>query len=171
MKTIITFLTLVSLSFGIELGKYPKELIVDGENGAKVTGEAFSSTMLKDKVYVLFYVDPDEKELNEHVVQALKKEDFDKSKYGSVAVINMGATWLPNFAIAGMLKEKQEEFPNTTYVKDLNKVFVKEWNLEDDSSNVLLFDKDGKLIFIKKGAVSEEELKELISLIEENILV
>jgi uncharacterized protein len=169
MKLLVTLLFTMSLSFGLEVGQVPTELTLERDKGALVTGDAFSSTMLKDKVYVLFYVDPDEKDMNEHVTLALKAEKFDRSNYGSVAIINMAATWLPNFAISSKLEKKQEEFPDTIYAKDLQSVLVNEWNLEDDSSNVLLFGKDGKVLFAKKGKLSDEELVTLISLIKENL--
>ncbi len=166
---LFTLLLISTLTFALEVGIYPETVLLQGDQGAKVTGEPFTTESLKKKVHVLFYVDPDEKELNEHVVSALKTEKFDRSRYASVAVINMDATWLPNFAIASMLAKKQEAFPHTIYVKDLQKVLLKAWDLEDDSSNVLLFDKNGKSLFAKKGKLSEEEVKTLIALIKANI--
>ena len=169
MKHLTLLLLSLSLSFALEVGKLPKPVILEGETGGIVSGEAFSSDILKDKVHVLFYVDPDEKELNEHVSEALKREAFDREKYASIAIINMAATWLPNFAIASKLEDKQKTYPDTLYVKDLDSVLVKEWDLENDSSNVVLFAKDGKVLFIKKGKLNSEETLELISLIQDNI--
>ncbi len=169
MRYLLLLLTAFSLGLALELGKLPKPILLEGENGAMINGEAFSSDMLKNKVHVLFYVDPDEKELNEHVSAALKEQQFDRTHYASVAVINMAATWLPNFAIASKLEKKQKQYPDTLYVKDLKSILVKEWELQDDSSNVLLFDKSGKLLFLKKGKLTDVEINNLISLIKEHI--
>lgn len=169
MKPLILMITIFSLAFALEVGQFPSTIVLEGERGGKITGESFSSTLLKDKVHVLFYVDPDMKELNEHVSIALKAEKFDRAHYASVAIINMAATWLPNFAIASKLENKQKTYPDTIYVKDLQSVLVKEWELQDDSSNVLLFAKDGKLLFIKKGKLSVDETTELIQTIKDNI--
>jgi uncharacterized protein len=103
---LFTLLLISTLTFALEVGIYPETVLLEGDKGAKATGEPFTTASLKDKVHVLFYVDPDEKELNEHVVSALKAEAFDRSRYASVAVINMDATWLPNFTIASMLAKK-----------------------------------------------------------------
>ncbi len=146
-----------------------KEITLSGDKGARVTGEAWSSAELKDKVYVLFYVDPDEKDLNNHVSDALKKEKFDLSKYGSVAIINMAATWKPNFAIQSALEDKQKEFPDTIYVRDMDKHVLKAWGLKDDSSNVLLFDKSGKNIYKILGKATDAQVAELIKLTKENL--
>jgi len=169
MKLISLLLSTLSLTYALEVGTLPKPLTLEGETGGLLSGESFNSDILKEKVHVLFYVDPDEKELNEHVSAALKKEAFDRKYYASVAIINMAATWLPNFAIASKLEEKQKTYPDTLYVKDLDSVLVKEWELKDDSSNVVLFGKDGKVLFVKRGKLNSEETFELISLIQDNI--
>lgn len=169
MRIMTVLLCFISISLALELSQLPKNITLEGENGAKISGEAFSSDSLKGKVHVLFYVDPDEKEMNEHVSAALKNEHFERKDYASVAIINMAATWLPNFAIASKLEKKQTKYPDTIYVKDLNKVLVNEWDLQDNSSNVLLFDKSGKLLFIKKEKLNTEEVQTLITLIKENI--
>jgi predicted transcriptional regulator len=140
-----------------------------GEEGGRLDGKSWSSSEIKDKVYVLFYVDPDEKDLNNHVSDALKAEKFPLAQYASIAVINMAATWKPNFAIESALKSKQEQFPNTLYLKDFDKVLVKKWKMKDDSSNVLLFSKKGQLLYRISGKATDAQLKELIKLTKENL--
>ena len=170
MKKVLTILLIATVStFALNLGEIPKEITLSGENGARVDGTAWNSKMLKDKVYVLFYVDPDKKEDNEAFIDALHEKNYDKEKYGSVAIINLKATWLPNFAIEKKLKSKQKEFPNTLYAKDKTKYLVKEWELADDASNILIFDNDGKLIYQHEGTVTDEEMQKAFALIEKNL--
>ena len=169
MRSFLVLISFLGLALALEVGQVPKPILLEGESGGRTTGEAFSSKILKDKVHVLFYVDPDEKELNEHVSAALKEQGFDRDKFASVAVINMAATWLPNFAIASKLEAKQKKYPHTLYVKDLQSVLVKQWDLKDDSSNIVLFAKDERVLFIKKGKLNEDEVKELISTIKESL--
>jgi len=125
--------------------------------------------MLKSKVYTLFYVDPDERDLNNDFADALKAKNFDRKKVNSVAIINLKATWLPNVILESKLKEKQKKFPHTIYVKDKKKVLVKQWSLADDNSDILIFDKKGKLIYKKFGKISAKEIPEVLKLIEKNI--
>lgn len=166
-KILLILITLISMS--IQAQETLKKIVLEKEDGAKVDGSAWSSDEIKDKVYVLFYVDPDEKNLNEHVADLIKKENFPLEKYGSIGIINMAATWLPNFAIASSLKEKQKKFPHTIYVKDFKKILVKEWGLKDDSSNVLVFNKKGQLIFKVLGKATDEEATKIVNLIKENL--
>jgi len=81
----------------------------------------------------------------------------------------MAATWLPNFAISSALKDKQKRYPKTTYVRDYKKVIVTVWKIADDSSNVLAFDNNGKLIFRKDGKLTSDEIKTLIKVIRDHL--
>ena len=64
MKLTLLFVALLAtlnLS-ALTVGKTPKTTVIEGENGGNVSdGSAWSSETLKYKVYVMFYVDPDEK--------------------------------------------------------------------------------------------------------------
>ena len=121
---------------------------------------------MKDKVHVVFYVDPDEKDVNEAFADALKAAGLDRSKFASVAIVNLAATWKPNIIIEAILKSKQKKFPHTIYVKDKNKVLVKEWDLKDDSSDILVFDNEGKLLYSHAGKLGTDEIKKVITLIK-----
>ena len=154
---------------GIEMGQVPEEVELKGDLGGRLDGSPWSSKELKGKVHVVFYVDPDEKDLNNDTSEALRKEKFPRDKYQSYAIINMDATWLPNFAISSALEEKQERYPTAIYVRDYDKVLVKKWGIADDNSDVLAFDKGGKLIFKKYGKLNDTDIKELIKVVRANL--
>jgi len=168
-KIILGCLLTVASSMAIELGNVPPSVTLTGADGGKIDGSSWSSSLLKGKVHILFYVDPDERELNKYLTRALKKRHFDRQKYASVAIINLAATWLPNVILESKLKAKQKEFPDTIYVKDKKKVLVKKWQLADDNSDILIFDKRGKLIYKKFGKLSGEEIQKVLSLIEKHL--
>ena len=168
-KIVLGFLLLAGSSLAVVLGEVPSTVSLDGKNGGKTDGAAWSSEMLKGKVHVVFYVDPDKKDLNKSLTQALKKRHFNRKKYASVAIINLAATWMPNVLIESKLKSKQKEFPDTTYVKDKKKVLVNKWKLADDNSDILIFDKKGKLIYKKFGKLSDKEIISVLALIEKNL--
>ncbi len=153
------------------VGALPSTIVLDGPSGANVNGTAWTSDSIAKtgKVISLFYVDPEERKLNEDVELAYDNMHFSKEEHGSVAVINMAAAWYPNNLINRELTVKQAKFPRTTYVKDLKKSLVKEWDLQDDSVNIVVFGKDGKIIFIKKGPISPSEIPKLMALISANL--
>ena len=170
MKKVITLfyaaLLLPSFAFGtLPVGEKPPLVVLEGDRGERVNGGLWSSDELVGNVHVLFYVDPDESDLNNAASDALKAEDFDKEQFRSVAIINMDATWLPNAVIQMRLESKQEEYPRTVYVRDNQKVLVEEWGLADDSSDIVLFDRDGTVLFSVDGQLSDMQIQELLGLI------
>jgi predicted transcriptional regulator len=54
-------------------------------------------------------------------------------------------------------------------VRDYKKVLVNAWKIADDSSNVLAFDKKGKLVFRKDGKLTAEEIQTLIKVIHDHL--
>ena len=154
---------------GLEVGEIPKEVELKGDLGGRLDGSPWSSKELAGKVHVLFYVDPDEKDLNNDTSEALRLENFPRDQYQSYAIINMASTWKPNIFISSALEDKQKKYPKAIYVKDLDKILVKEWDLADDNNDVLAFDKDGKLIFMKAGKLTPEDIKKLTGLIRKNL--
>ena len=166
----ILLLSALPLSAELPIGEIPPNIILEGDLGGRLDGSPWNSEeLISGKVMVLFYVDPDESDLNNHVSDALKAENFPLDKYGSLGVANMGATWLPNFAINIKLKSKQAKHKATIYVKDLEKTFVKLWGLNDDDSDIILFGKDGKVLYSYDGKFSDAQVKELIQAVKDNL--
>src|SRR4030065_314924 len=110
---------------GVEMGQVPPKVELRQDLGGRLDGSPWSSEELKGKVYVLFYVDPDERDTNNDASEALLREKLSRDKFQSVGIMNMAATWLPNFAISSGLKDKQKRYPTTIYVRDYKKVLVK----------------------------------------------
>jgi YtfJ family uncharacterized protein len=176
MKKLLQYLVPILLCFTVqaaladlEISKAPKTVTLQEKLGGHLDGRTWSSEEFKGKVSVVFYVDPDKKDLNDQASEALKKENYPLEKYQSFAIINMAATWLPNAAISSSLKKKQKQYPNTIYVRDYKKTLVKEWGLSDDDSNVLVFDPSGNLIFRKDGQLDQNEIQTLVKTVHDHL--
>jgi hypothetical protein len=166
---IVVLLVVPPMVQAVELGQVPPKVELQGSLGGRLDGTAWRSEELKGKVHVLFYVDPDEKDTNNEASEALDKEKFPAEKFQSVAVINMAATWMPNFAISMSIEDKQKRYPRTIYVRDYKKALVDAWKIADDSSNILAFDKQGKLIFRKDGKLGAEDIQQLIKAVKDHL--
>lgn len=173
IRTILTVLLAVSstgTAFGNpKIGQKPPAVTIGGDDGGYLDGQTWSSESITGKAFSFFYVDPDAKDVNGDMEQALKAEAFSKEGYATIAVINMDATWLPNVAIAASLKSKQEEFPEVTYVKDLKKILVKAWHMKDDDYVVLVFSPDGKVVFSRNGQLNKADITEMIAAIKQHM--
>ena len=166
---LFSILVLPPLSSAVELGQPPPKIELQGKTGGRLDGAPWRSDELKGRVHVLFYVDPDEKDTNNEASEALDREKFPADKFQSVAVINMAATWMPNFAISMSVEDKQKKYPRTIYVRDYGKALVGAWKLADDSSNVLVFDRQGRLVFRKDGKLSADDIRTMIKAIKDNL--
>jgi YtfJ family uncharacterized protein len=169
MILVLAFFLISQAALAIEIGEIPPKVELKEKLGGRLDGKPWSSEELRGKVYVLFYVDPDERDTNNDASEALLREKFSNDQFQSVGIMNMAATWLPNFVISSGLKEKQKRYPTTIYVRDYKKVLVNAWKIADDSSNVLAFDKKGKLIFRKDGKLTAEEIQMLIQVIRDHL--
>jgi len=153
----------------LPVGKVPPIVTLDGDDGGKVSGGKWSSTEITGKVFCLMYVDPDEKDINAHVEKAMKAEEFPEEKFASIAMINLGASWKPNFVINSILEGKQKDFPRTIYVRDINEKISKIWNLATDNYCIVLFNKKGEVLMSKDGKFSDDDTNKLLKLIKDNL--
>src|SRR3989339_1351832 len=144
------------------LGQTLPSVTLEGKAGGLVAGGAWRSEALKGKTILLFYIDPDEKTLNDEAIAEFAKQKRNDEKFQSVVVINMAATWLPNVAIQSSLEAKQKEFPQTQYARDMSRVLVQAWNLGDDNNDVMLLDATGKVLFAKDGKLTPAETQTVI---------
>ena len=151
----------------LPVGSTPKTIVLQGEQGKLVEGGGpWKSDMFIGYITILFYVDPDESDLNNAASEALKNANLPEDQVRSVAVINMDATLLPNFLIEGKLEDKQNEYQNTLYVMDYKKVLVNEWGLSDHNSDVVIFDKQGKVLFSVDGQLNDSQIKQMLAVVK-----
>jgi predicted transcriptional regulator len=174
MRTLATMIFLMlfptMMLAELPIGEIPPKVVLKDDLGGRLNGTQWSSEeLVSGKVIVLFYVDPDESELNNHVSDALKAENYPKIKYGSIGMAILAATWLPNFAINMKLKSKQEQYKSTVYVKDLEKTLVTKWGLSDDNSDVVVFGKDGRVLYSVDGKFTDAQVKEIIKVVWDNL--
>ena len=169
MKKLIVLAASIMLLWGLEVGQMAPRVVLDGKDGGRVDGKPFDTAKLKGKVTFLVYSDPDKRGLNEELFEKLKKRHFDRTKYQSVAIINMAATWMPNFVLGAILKKKQKEFPDTIYVKDKKKIFVQKWGLADQDQNIVVLDRQGRVLFVDHGKLDEPKIDRVITIIQEQL--
>jgi predicted transcriptional regulator len=134
---------------------------MDSEN------KIFTMQKWAGKVLFINYVDPDEKEVNEHVNDAMKKaSNNDLLKldlYKGIGIVDCDATWIPDSLIKSMAGKKAKKF-KTIILFDYDATLRKKWNLKEDASNIILLDKNRVCRAIYKDKVSAEDTKKLVEL-------
>ncbi len=103
-RLILAVLLCSSTLWGLTLGQMPKSVVLKED---LLLGGNWK--LDKDKVQVVFYVDPDEKNINDDFSQALKASSLDKSKFDVTVIVNLKATWIPKFVILPDLKKNRKK--------------------------------------------------------------
>lgn len=166
---LFAFLWTVSVSLAAELKVGEKAPDFKQKDS---TGKEYSldDPRFKGKVLYIAYVDPDEKDTNNHVEEALKKErdsgGLDKSRYEGFGFANLKATNLPNFIIKALIKSKQEK-TGALVLLDYDYTILNLWGLKNDSSDVVVLDKERTCRYIYHGKLPPEELTRMIQIIKE----
>src|SRR6266498_3634082 len=95
------------------LGKSVSSLqLVDPNDQAKAI------PFIGEKVVVLFYTDPDEKDVNDPLSEALKAKNYPKDKYAGIGIANCKDTWIPDAAIRMKARQKEKQFPGSIVLLD-----------------------------------------------------
>jgi predicted transcriptional regulator len=127
-----------------------------------------NSPELKGRVLYFNYSDPSSKDMNKHVDDALKSDPgLDRKKsYVGLGIANMKASLMPDFAIARVIKSKQQE-TGATILLDDNYIILNNWGLKNKVSNVVVLDKERICRYIYKGKLPKDEVEKLINKIKE----
>lgn len=119
-----------------------------------------------EKVVMIFYTDPDVKDVNDPLSNAVKAKNFAKDKYLGVGIANCKDTWIPNAGIRLKARQKEQQFPGSVILLDEKLLLAKTWELGDcnGSAVVIIVGKDSKVKFLKT-IKSEEESKAIIPVV------
>ena len=169
IKMITASLFVSMMLHAVNVGEVLPPVVLDKDNGGDSKDNAWHSKNLQGKVHVLLYMDPDEREGVKSFTDTLNSKKYAKSKYSTVTIVNLAATWMPDSILQSKLSKKQKELQNTEFVFDKTKYFVKKWQMKDDASNVLVLDKDMKVLYQKSGTLSNKDEKKILAIVEKQI--
>ncbi len=169
MKNIFLILSLMisSLFAEVDMIKPLKNITIKGDDGGYVIGGDWNSSMLKGKTTMLMYVDPDEQpkgEIYKPTIEAFER-DLDFNKFQILVILNLKATWKPDFLIKSLVKNKVGDYPKRIYILDKNSILVKSWGLADNEYNTLVLNKQAKVIYSHSGIWKDGEIDKINSLI------
>ena len=163
---ILSLVSSIGMLYAVNVGEFLPNITLDKANGGDSATQAWHSKSLKGKVHVLLYMDPDKREETMPFLDTLNQKRFDKKKYSTVAIVNLAATWMPDAVLETLLSKKQQELNNTEFIFDKTKYLVKKWHLKDDASNVLVLNRQGKVLYCKSGKLSNKDIKEILNKIK-----
>lgn len=129
----------------------------------------WQSQQLTGKVYVIQHIAgrTSAKELNAPLIDRIKAAELPKDRYQTVTVVNTDdAIWGTGGIVKGKLESSKEEFPWSMMVLDEEGIARSTWNLTEESSAIIVVDKENRVRWIKDGPLSDQEQQDVMALIE-----
>ncbi len=127
-----------------------------------------------EKVLLIQYTDPDVKDINDKLSDAVKAKKFDEKLYQGIGIANCKDTWIPNAGIRMKARQKEKQYAGSVILLDEARILPTSLGLGDcNSMGVLLVVGKDKVIKYMKKISSEEEsqksIEEVIKLLEAEI--
>lgn len=126
---------------------------------------------LGQKILLILYTDPDEKDQNDPFADAVKAKGLDQTVFRSVGIANMkDAPLKPDGIIRSIVRGKIDKY-KVTILTDPDRLLIKQWDLGDcnNKSVVLIIDRSKTLRFYKKGRLNEVDHAAALKLLDDLI--
>lgn len=151
------------------------------------TGKTMTSLMITDgnnqprqipfvgeKVLLIQYTDPDVKDINDKLSEAVKAKKFDQNLYQGIGIANCKDTWIPNAGIRMKARQKEKQFAGSVILLDEDHKVSGSLGLGDCNSMgvVLIVGKDKVVKYMKKIASEEESQQataDVLKILEQEI--
>jgi len=141
------------------------ELILDND---KFSYKAWNSAQLPGKVRVVQHLAgrSSAKEKNASMIEAIKTANLPHDRYQTTTIVNTDDA-IPGSGmfVRSSLESNKKLYPWSQIIVDSNGVMRKAWQLEEESSAVVVLDKDGRVQWAKDGALTQDEVQQVIALL------
>lgn len=112
------------------------------------------------------------KEMNAPLMSAITAAHFPEDQYQTTTVINQEDTiWGGTGTfVKSSAEDSKKTFSWSSMVLDKNGVLATTWDLQQESSAIIVQNKQGEILFVKEGgALTQDEVTHVIELIKQNI--
>ncbi|MEI7422581.1 MAG: YtfJ family protein [Prolixibacteraceae bacterium] len=176
----------IKLLAGLICSIFLLPLLVQAQSG-DATGKTMTALQISDpnnqpkaipfvgeKVLLIQYTDPDVKDVNDKLSEAVKAKKFSDKAYQGIGIANCKDTWIPNAGIRMKARQKEKQFPGSVIMLDENRVVPTALGLGDCNGMgvLLIVGKDKVIKYMKKittEAESESVTAEVVKLLEAEI--
>ncbi|MFW9710256.1 YtfJ family protein [Vibrio parahaemolyticus] len=151
-----------------QVGAYG-EIVLQGEG---VAYQPWTTQHMLGKVRVIQAIAgrSSSKEMNVPLMTAITAAKFPEDSYQTTTIINQDdAIWGTGSFVKSSAQDSKKEFPWSSMVLDENGLVANTWGLKEESSAIIVQDKQGKVLFVKEGALTQDEITQVIGLIKQSI--
>ena len=141
------------------------ELILDND---KFSYKPWNSAQLTGKVRVVQHIAgrTSAKEKNAPLVEAIKAAQFPHDRYQTTTIVNTDDA-IPGSGmfVRSSLESNKKLYPWSQFIVDSDGIARKTWQLDEESSAIIVLDKDGRVQWAKDGALTQEEVQQVVALL------
>ncbi|NLS12423.1 YtfJ family protein [Vibrio sp. SM6] len=145
------------------------EIVLQGEGTAF---QPWNSQLMLGKVRVIQAIAgrSSAKEMNAPLMSAITQAQFPSESYQTTTIINQDdAMWGTGSFVKSSALESKTAFPWSSMVLDESGVVASAWQLAPESSAIVVQNKQGDVLFVKEGALNNDEISRVITLIREHL--
>jgi YtfJ family uncharacterized protein len=143
--------------------------------GDDISYKTWSSQDLRGKVFTIYHIAGTQSaaELNETFMDRLVEKQFDVrpgNPHQTVTIVNLDdAIFGTSGIVRDTIEERQRKYQVASFVLDDDGKVRETWELQSDSSAIIVVDPQGKVLFFKEGALSAEETEQALQTIEQSL--
>jgi hypothetical protein len=106
------------------------------------------------------------KEKNATLIEAIKSAKLPHDRYQTTTIVNTDDA-IPGSGmfVRSSIESNKQIYPWSQFIVDSNGVVRKAWQLNEKSSAIVVLDKDGRVQWAKDGALSQEEVQQVVDLL------
>lgn len=173
---LLSFLSMQALPNSLETGESAPDLEINdrGElvlEGDDIAYRPWSYPGQTGKPHVVNYMAATKaaSKLNSPFTDRLQ-EALEKGSYHVTTILNLDdAMWGTTGFVVSEVKANKRKHPAATLVLDSQATGLRAWELQKDSSAIIVFDGDGTIRYIKQGAMSEAEIDQTVEMMRQFI--
>lgn len=136
----------------------------------KFSYRPWNSAQLIGKVRVIQHIAgrSSAKEQNAALIEAIKAAGLPHDRYQTTTVVNTDDA-IPGTGmfVRSSIESNKQQYPWSQFIVDSNGNARKAWQLESGGSAVVVLDKSGKVQFAKDGALTQQEVQQVITLLHQ----
>ena len=142
------------------------ELLLDND---KFSYKSWNSAQLPGKVRVVMHIAGRSaaKEKNAALIEAIKSAKFPHDRYQTTTIVNTDDA-IPGSGmfVRSSLESNKKLYPWSQIIVDSNGAARQAWQLEEEGSAIVVLDKTGRVQWAKDGALTQEEVQQVIALLQ-----
>lgn len=137
-------------------------------NNDKFSYKSWNSAQLVGKVRVLQHIAgrSSAKEKNATLIEAIKAAKLPHDSYQTTTIVNTNDA-IPGSGmfVRSSIESNKKLYPWSQFIIDSNGAARMAWQLEEKSSAVAVLDKDGRVQWAKDGALTQDEVQQVVALL------